>query len=108
MSNVALQLLDYTPTAPTGPMPSVPPEIFRRRMTARLLEDAITSIRKLEAALLADNAGAAAAARYHLAAEVSNTLHQHDLMENYVKLRNDAISQALAIQPMRRRGPKPK
>ena len=109
MTNVALQLLDYTPTAvPTGQMPSVPPEIFRRRMTARLLEDTIASIRKLEAALLADNAGAATAARYHIAAEVSHILHQHDDMERYVQLRNEAITSAQAIQPMRKRGPNKK
>lgn len=104
MANAALQLHDlFLAPEPTGLMSTVPPEIFRRRMTARLLEDAEAAILKLEQALLADNAGAATAARYHIAAVVMTKLHREDLSQEFLKLRNESIAAAKAIQPMRHR-----
>lgn len=103
MAHPALHLHDISLPEPTGPMPLVPPEIFRRRMTARLLEDAEESIQKLEQALLADNAGAASASRYHLAAVIAGILHDDDLQQHFLKRRNEAIQQARNIQPMRHR-----
>lgn len=103
MAHAAFQLHDLTFEQPTPQMPTVPPELFRRRMTARILEDAEGAINKLEQALLADTAAAATAARYHIAAQVMGILHREDLMQDFLRLRNESIRQAQSLEPMRHR-----
>lgn len=94
------------------PMPSVPPDLFRRIQAYKYLEDAVESLNRVERALLGDFAVTAKAGKYHLASIVAQMIDRPDLQDEFDRVRDEAVMRARQELSMRRpagsRKPRPK
>lgn len=84
-------------------MPNVTPDLFRRKMTWRMMKSVEDKAEEFTAAAVHDNAGAVKAGLNSLAARFVTLAGRPDLAELFEEERDRAIETIRSTPPMRRR-----
>lgn len=91
-------------------MANVTPDLFRRKMTFRVMQSVEAKIDEFKQAGVHDNAGAVAAGINDLAAKVLRLANRPELAAEFERARDRAIEDIRSTPPMRKRAkrkPKP-
>lgn len=83
-------------------MAKVTPDLFRRKMTGRLLEASKKNIRKFEEAAFGDKRWAAEAGLNELTAELLRMVGRNDLAEEFDEKKDQLLSRGKTLEPMRK------
>jgi hypothetical protein len=83
--------------------PSIPAELFRRKMAARQYQKVLQAVQQLDQALQADHYGVAQAVWFELAAQIMRKVSNSEIAEECEKLSREAVSKAQEFGRMRKR-----
>lgn len=84
------------------PMPTVPPDLFRRKLAHRALTKIEAAIRAFDELAQTDNTVAAEAGYLDIAVTIARKLKREDLAQEFEARRQEVVVRALTAKPIRR------
>jgi hypothetical protein len=83
--------------------PTIPAELFKRRMAERRYRNVLQAVQTLDNALQGDHYGVAQAVWFELAAQIMRKVSNQEIAEECEKLSREAVSKAQEFGRMRKR-----